>query len=132
VPAQGPQVPEGVGGEERGQAPGEDPRGGGSPGSTGARVQEAVQEAVQKLQEDQRKGAQRITDWVGEASSALVPLRLSPIQVAEPAASLADALLLLDSASERLRCLEQVLTGHLEAEGREMIRMVAEHIFTCL
>ena len=49
-----------------------------------ARVQEAVQEAVRKLQEDQRKGAQRITDWAGEASSALVPLGLSPIQVAEP------------------------------------------------
>jgi len=38
----------------------------------------------------------------------------------------------LDSASERLRCLEQVLVGHLEAEGCELIRMVAEHIFTCL
>jgi len=91
-----------------------------------------VQEAVRKLQEDQRKGAQRITDWVGEASLALVPLGLSPIQVAEPPASLADALPLLDSASETLRCLEQVLAGHLEAEGRELIRMVAEHILTCL
>ena len=39
---------------------------------------------------------------------------------------------MLDSASERLRCLEQVLSSHLEAKGRELIRMVAEHIFTCL
>ena len=65
-----------------------------------------VQEVVRKLQEDQRKGAQRITDWAGEVCSALVPLGLSPIQVAEPPASLADALPLLDSASERLRRLE--------------------------
>ena len=39
-----------------------------------ARVQEAVQEAVRKLQEDQRVGVQRITNWAGEASLALVPL----------------------------------------------------------
>ena len=45
------------------------------------RVQEAVQEAARKLQED----------WASEASSALVPLGMSPIQVAEPPASIADA-----------------------------------------
>ena len=45
------------------------------------RVQEAVQEAVRKLQEDQRVGAQRIADWAAEASLALVPLGMSPIQV---------------------------------------------------
>ena len=39
---------------------------------------------------------------------------------------------MLDSTSERLRCLEQVLAGHLKAEVHELIRMVAEHIFTCL
>ena len=55
------------------------------------RVQEAVQEAVRKLQEDQRMGAQRIVDWAREASSALVPLGMSPIQVAEPLALIADA-----------------------------------------
>ena len=93
---------------------------------------EAVQEAVQKLQEDQHMAAQRIIDWAGEASSALVPLGVSPIQVAEPAASIADALPVLNSASDRLRRLELVLAGQLEAEGRELIRMVAEHILTCL
>ena len=51
-----------------------------------------VQEAVQKLQEDQLRGAQRIVDWASETSSALVPLGMSPIQVAEPPASIADAL----------------------------------------
>ena len=53
------------------------------------RVQEAIQEAVRKHQEDQRVGAQRIADWATEASLALVPLGMSPIQVAEPPASIA-------------------------------------------
>ena len=96
------------------------------------RVQEAVQEAARKLQEDQRMGAQRIIDWASEASSALVPLGMSPIQVAEPPASIADALPVLDSASERLMRLDQILIGHLKAEGRELCRMVAEYILTCL
>ena len=39
---------------------------------------------------------------------------------------------MLDSASERLRRLEQILVGHLKAEGRELCRMVAEYILTCL
>ena len=77
-------------------------------------------------------GAQRIIDSVGKASSALVPLGMSPIQVAEPQASIADALPVLDSASERLRRLDQILIGHLEAEGRELCQMVAEYILTCL
>ena len=66
--------------------------------------------------------AQRIIDWAGEASSALVPLGMSPIQVAGPLVSIDDALPVLDSASERLRHLEQILAGHLEAE----------YILTCL
>ena len=97
-----------------------------------ARVQEAVQEAVRKLQEDQHMGAQRIIDRACETSSALVPHGMSPIQVAEPPASIADALPMLDSASARLRRLEQILIGHLEAEGHELCRMVAEYILTCL
>ena len=77
-------------------------------------------------------GAQRIIDWAGEASSALVPLGMSPIQVAEPAASIVDTLPVLNSASERLRRLDQILISHLEAEGRELCRMVAEYILTYL
>jgi len=57
---------------------------------------------------------------------------MSPIQVAEPPASIADALPVLNSASDRFRRLEPILAGQLEAEGRELIRMVAEHILTCL
>ena len=52
--------------------------------------------------------------------------------MAEPPASIADALPVLDSASERLRRLDQILIGHLEVEGRELCRMVAEYILTCL
>ena len=57
---------------------------------------------------------------------------MSPIQVAEPPASIADALPVLNSASDRLRRLEPVLAGQLETEGRELIRMVTEHILICL
>ena len=57
---------------------------------------------------------------------------MSPIQVAEPPASITDALPVLDSALERLRRLDQILIGHLEAEERELCRMVAEYILTCL
>ena len=57
---------------------------------------------------------------------------MSPIQVTEPPASIADALPVLNSASDRLRRLEPILAGQLEAEGRELIRMVTEHILTCL
>jgi len=57
---------------------------------------------------------------------------MSPIQVAGPPASIADALPVLNSALDKLRRLEPVLAGQLEAEGRELIRMVAEHILTCL
>ena len=38
---------------------------------------------------------------------------------------------MLNSASDQLRQLEPILAGQLEAEGRELIRMVAEHILTC-
>ena len=61
-----------------------------------------------------------------------MPLGLSPIQVAEPPASIADALLVLNSASDKLRRLEPVLASQLEAESRELIWMVAEHILTYL
>ena len=60
-----------------------------------------------------------------------MPLGMSPVQVAGPPASIADGPV-LNSASDRLRCLEPILAGQLEAEGRELIRMVAEHILTCL
>jgi len=38
----------------------------------------------------------------------------------------------LNSASDKLRRLEPILAGHLEAKGRELCRMVAEYILTYL
>ena len=57
---------------------------------------------------------------------------MSPIQVVERSASIADALPVLNSASDKLRRLEPILAGHLEAESRELCQMVAEYILTCL
>ena len=95
------------------------------------RQAEEAHAAVEKLRMDQRVGVQRIADWAGEASLALVPLRMSPIQVAEPPASHTDALPVLDSAAERLRRLDQALGARLEIEGRELCRVVVEHVLTC-
>ena len=95
------------------------------------RQAEEAHAAAEKLRMDQRVGVQRIADWAGEASLALVPLRMSPIQVAEPPASHTDALPVLDSAAERLRRLDQALGARLEIEGRELCRVVVEHVLTC-
>ena len=90
-------------------------------------VAEAVV-AVEKLQLDQRAGAQWIADWVGEASSTLVPLGMSPIQVAEALASIIDALPVLDTAAEHLRRLNQTLGARLEEDGHERCWVVVEHV----
>ena len=93
--------------------------------------QDAVLQAVAEDREQMRAGLQRIADWAGEASSALVPLGLSPIQVTEPPSTIADALPVLDSAVERLRRLDSTLGERLETEGRELCRAVAEHLLVC-
>ena len=93
--------------------------------------QDAVLQAVAEDQEQMRAGLQRIADWAGEASSALVPLGLSPVQVSEPLNTIADALPVLDSAAERLLRLDPTLRELLESEGRELCRAVAEHLLVC-
>ena len=57
--------------------------------------------------------------------------RDEPVQVAESLASIADTLPVLDSTTERLQHLDQALGARLEAEGRELCRVVTEHILTC-
>jgi hypothetical protein len=74
---------------------------------------------------------QRMAEWVGEASTALVPLGISPILVSELPASIFDALPVLDSASERLRRLDQILGARLEAEGSRLYRAVVDYVLTC-
>ena len=110
-----------------------------------AASQEKARQAEERLAAArmlQRWGAQRIADWAGKAKSALVPLGFSPIRVdamvtpfadASPVLnSVADALPMLDSAAECLRHLNEVLNAQLKSEGRELSRVVAEHILVCL
>jgi hypothetical protein len=60
-----------------------------------------------------------------------VPLGMSPIPVSELPTSISDALPVLDSAADRLRCLDQILGARLEAEGDRLCRAVIEYILTC-
>jgi hypothetical protein len=62
---------------------------------------------------------------------ALVPLGVSPIPVPGPPTSISDALPVLDSAADRLRRLDQILSSRLEAEGGRICRAVIEYVLTC-
>jgi hypothetical protein len=62
----------------------------------------ALKKTLEDLQAEQRTGVQCIAAWAGEASTALVPLWVSPIPVSGPLASISDALPVLDSAVDRL------------------------------
>jgi hypothetical protein len=92
---------------------------------------EATRKALEDPQAEHRAGVQRIAAWAGEASTALVPLGVSPIPVSELPASISDALPVLDSAVDRLRRLDQILGARLEAEGDKLCRAVIEYILTC-
>jgi hypothetical protein len=61
-----------------------------------------------------------------------VPLGISPIPVSRPPASISDALPVLDSATECLRRLDQILGARLEAEGSRLCRAVVDYVLTCL
>jgi hypothetical protein len=91
----------------------------------------ALKKTLEDLQAEQRAGVQRIAAWAGEASTALVPLGVSPIPVSGPPASISDALPVLDSAADRLRRLDQILGTRLEAEGGRLCRAVIEYVLTC-
>ena len=56
---------------------------------------------------------------------------MSPIPVSELSASISDALLVLDSAVDCLRRLDQILGARLEAEGSKLCRAVVEYVLTC-
>jgi chromosome segregation ATPase len=97
----------------------------------GPQAVEAMKKTLEDLQVEQRAGVQRIAAWDGEASTALVSLGVSPILVSELPTSISDALLVLDSAADRLRRLDQILGARLEAEGGRLCRAVIEYILTC-
>jgi hypothetical protein len=90
-----------------------------------------MKKTLEDLQVEQRAGVQRIAAWAGEASTALVPLGVSPIPVSELPTSISDVLPVLDSAADCLRCLDQILGARLEAEGGRLCWAVIEYILTC-
>jgi hypothetical protein len=89
----------------------------------GPQAMEATRKALEDLQAEHRAGVQRIVAWAGEASMTLVPLGMSPIPVSELPTLMSDALPVLDSAVDRLRCLE--------GEGGKLCRVVVEYVLTC-
>jgi hypothetical protein len=97
----------------------------------GPQTVEAMKKTLEDLQAEQRARVQRIAAWVGEASTTLVPLGVSPIPVLELPTSISDALTVLDSAADLLRRLDQILGARLEAEGGRLCRAVIEYILTC-
>jgi DNA repair exonuclease SbcCD ATPase subunit len=92
---------------------------------------EATRKALEDLQAEHRARVQRIAAWAGEASTSLVPLGMSPIPVSELSASISDVLPMLDSASDRLRRLDQILGARLETEGSKLCRAVVDYVFAC-
>jgi hypothetical protein len=92
---------------------------------------EAMKKTLEDLQAEQHAGVQCIAAWVGEASTTLVPLGVSPIPVSELPTSISDALPVLDSATDRLQRLDQILGACLEAKGGRLCWAVIEYILTC-
>jgi hypothetical protein len=97
----------------------------------GSQAVEAMRKALEDLWAEHRAGVQRIAAWAGDASSALVPLGVSPILVSEQPASISDVIPVLDSSTDRLRRLNQILGARLEAEGSILYRSVIEYVLTC-
>jgi hypothetical protein len=94
----------------------------------GLQAVEAMKKTLEDLQVEQRAGVQRIAAWASEASTALVPLGVSPIPVSELPTSISDALPVLDSTVDRLR---PDPWRPLEAKGGRLCRAVIEYILTC-
>jgi DNA repair exonuclease SbcCD ATPase subunit len=97
----------------------------------GPQAAEAAKKALEDLQAEHRARAQRIAMWAGEASTALVPLGISPIPVLGPPALISDALPVLGSITERHRRLDQILGARLEAEGSRLCRALVDYVLTC-
>jgi hypothetical protein len=94
-------------------------------------VVEVMRKTLDDLWAEQRAEPQRIAAWAGEASTTLVLLGVSPIPALVRPASISDALLVLDSVVDRLRCLDQILGARLEAEDSRLCRSAIEYVLTC-
>jgi hypothetical protein len=90
-----------------------------------------MRKTLDDLRAEQHARAQRIAAWASEASTALVPLGVSPIPALVRPVSISDALPVLDSAAERLRRLDRILSTRLEAEGSRLCQSAIEYVLTC-
>jgi hypothetical protein len=90
-----------------------------------------MRKTLDDLRAKQRAGAQRIAAWAGEANTVLVSLGVSPIPALVQPASISDVLPVLDSAADRLRCLDQILGARLEVKGSRLCRSAIEYVLTC-
>jgi hypothetical protein len=97
----------------------------------GPQAVEATRKALEDLQAEHRVEVQRIAAWAGKVSTTLVPLGMSPLPVSELPTSISNALLVLDSTTDHLRRLDQILGACLEADGGRLCRAVIEYILTC-
>jgi uncharacterized protein (DUF3084 family) len=102
-----------------------------APAAPYPQAMEAMKKTLEDLQAEHRTGVQRIAAWADKASSTLVSLGVSPIPVSKQSVSISNALPVLDSAADRLRCMDQILGARLEAEGSRLCRAVIEYILTC-
>jgi hypothetical protein len=75
--------------------------------------------------------AQRVWDFLGQTEAALVPLGFSPLRSGLPTQEVDAMLLLLDSAGAKMSNLEDAIGDQLEAEGRVLSEVVAEHVLMC-
>jgi hypothetical protein len=92
---------------------------------------EVMRKTLDDLWAEQRAGAQRIAAWAGKVSTTLVSSGVSPIPALVRPASISDALPVLDSAADRLRCLDQILGARLETEGSRLCHSAIEYVLTC-
>jgi hypothetical protein len=97
----------------------------------GSQAVEAMKKTLEDLWVEHHTGVQHIAAWADEASSALVPLGVSPIPVSKQPVSISDVLPVLDSVADRLQRLDQILGARLEAEGSRLCRAVIEYIQAC-
>eukprot|EP00267_Zea_mays_P048400 XP_020400965.1 uncharacterized protein LOC109942828 [Zea mays] len=88
----------------------------------GPQAVEAMQKTLEDLQAEHRTRVQRIAAWADEASTTLVLLGMSPIQVLQLPTSISAALPVLDSAADCLRCLDQPVIAGLVADTEDAAR----------
>jgi SOS response regulatory protein OraA/RecX len=92
----------------------------------------AAQKQLEDLQAVRVGEAQNIWDFLGQAESALVPFGFSPLWFRVSAQEVSAELPLLDSACTKMLELGDVIANRLEAEGRILVEVVAEHVLLCL